>query len=149
GFLGAPIDERVPEGRSTHGKTNESRYRRRRGQPLSNLFVILASTQHDAADSVSLIPPRRGYNFHAILTSIETFDFPNVGFHAGVLKLMNGLDHKSGTKLQIVRLLVSLDSIELGFFGRNQKLEHEQALRFAVDIIGKTFQAGGLALVES
>ena len=61
---------------------------------------------------VSVIRPSLTENAGAVAT-IESFNFPNIGFDPGVLKLVDCLDHQIRANLQIVGLLVPFDLIEL------------------------------------
>ena len=52
-------------------------------------------------------PPRRAAAtiFAQSSRAVESFDFPDVGFDAGVLQLFDGSDHQPGPKLKVVAFL--------------------------------------------
>jgi hypothetical protein len=56
--------------------------------------VVFSAPQDDASDSVTASALCGGDHFLAIFAAVETFDLPDVGFHTGVLQLLDRLHHQ-------------------------------------------------------
>jgi hypothetical protein len=104
-------------------------------------FVVLAARKNDAADLVMAVPTRCGYNFLAVFSTVQSLDFPDIRFNSRVLQLPNCVRHEPGTKLEIIRLPVSLEPVELSLFRWHQEFEHEQAAALAVQVFGQASQS--------
>jgi hypothetical protein len=114
-----PVHEWTPEARPANGETIETRNRSSGRKPFADLPIVLAAAEDDATDSVSASPAGCSHEALAVFMTLEPFDLPHVRLNPGILKLLNGLSHKLGTKLQIVGLLVSFQAIELALLGRD------------------------------
>src|SRR5215831_6360892 len=119
-LLRAPLHKRIPENRSAHRETNETRHGGCGTQPFPHLLVALTAAQNDAAYLIAPAATRCNHYLFAGLTAVEPLDFPHIGLHLRILQFLYGLDHQSRTKLQIVGLLVSFKPIELFLLGRHQ-----------------------------
>src|SRR5262252_2570244 len=148
-LLRPQINERIPETGPAYCKTDKPWDAGRRRQPFAHLLVIFASAQNDATHFIPVAAPRRGHNLLAVLTAVEPLYFPHIRFNPRVLQLINGLDHQSRSKPQVVLFLIPLDPIELRLLRRNQQLEHESAATLGAQVFGQTFQAGSLPTVQS
>src|SRR5215472_2621190 len=126
-LLRAPLHKRIPETRSAHRETDETRHGGCCAQPFPHLLVVLSTAQNDAAYLIAPAATRCSHDLFAVLTAVEPLDFPHIGLHLRILQFLDGLDHQSRTKLQIVGLLVSLEPIELPLLRWHQQLEHETA----------------------
>src|SRR2546422_250087 len=115
-LLGPPCNERIPEHCPAHGEADESWDSGGHLQPVAHLLGILAAAQDDAAYLVATAPARDGDDPLAVLVPVKPFDLPDVGLDLRILKLLDGLDHQPGPKLQVIRLLVSSEPIELDLF---------------------------------
>jgi hypothetical protein len=92
--------------------------------------------------------PRDSHNFLAVFAAVETLDLPGVRLNSRVLELPHCLDHKPQPELQVVRLLVPLEGVELRLLRRHQQLEHERAAAPCVQVFGQAFQAARLSPIE-
>src|SRR5260221_14084169 len=93
-FLRTPRDERVPEAGPPYREADESRHGGRRLKPFMDLVVVFSAPQDNASDSVTTSPSCGGDHLLAIHTQVETFDLPDVRFHAGVLQFLDRLRHQ-------------------------------------------------------
>src|SRR5262245_15468407 len=124
-LLRPQVNEWIPENGPAHGETDEPWNAGRRHQPFLRLLVIFASAQNDTTHFIPVAAPRCGHNPLAVFTAVQPFDLPHIRFNPGVLQLVNGLNHQSGAKVNVVILLISLDPIELRLIRRNQQFKHE------------------------
>src|SRR5713226_4737767 len=148
-LLAAPVDQRIPEAGPTDGKADEARYGRCGRQPFADFPVIFTASQDDAANPVAASTACGGHNLFAVFAPLETFDLPYVRLDASVLQFLDGLRHQLGAQFQIVGLLVSLETFELGLLRRDQQFEHEPAAAFvAVQIFRQALQTYRLASIE-
>ena len=108
-LFGSQINQWIPETGSAYGKADETWHSSRRSQPFVHFFVALSPSEDDAAHIVASVAVGYGHDILAILTSVEPLDLPDVWFHLRILKLLYGLDHQSGTYLQVVSLPVLID----------------------------------------
>jgi hypothetical protein len=122
-----PVNEWTPEARPANGEANEARYCSGGSEPLPDFVIVLAPTEDDAADSVPASAAGSSHNPFAVFLTLEPFDLPHIRLNTRILKLLNGLSHQLGTKLQIVGLLISFQAIDLGLLGWDQQFEHELA----------------------
>src|SRR5215510_15481928 len=135
-LLRPQINEWIPETGPAHRKTDEPRDAGRRHQPFAHLVVIFASAQNNATYFIPVASPRRCHNLLAVLTAVESLDLPHIRFNPRVLQLLNGLNHQSGAKLQVVLLLISLNPIELRLLRRNQQFKHESTATLVAQVLG-------------
>jgi hypothetical protein len=101
-LAGPVIHQRVPEIGPANGETDETPDTGRRGQPLSHLLVVLAATEHNAANLFAAAASGDGDYVLAVLTSVETLDFPNIRFHSRVPQLLDRLNHEFWPEFEIV-----------------------------------------------
>src|SRR5215475_3583410 len=137
-FFAPPGDQRTPESRAADRKADEARHTGRHRKPVSHFLIVLAAAENNATDPVAAGRPRRCYNLLAIVAPIETLNLPQIRFDAGILELMDSLDHQARPHLAIVEPLVALDFVELGFLRRDKELEHESTAALVGEIIGQT-----------
>ena len=93
-----------------------------------------------------MVPASPAGNSHkpfAVFATLEPFDLPNVRLNPRILKFLNGLSHQPRTQLQIVRLTISFQAVELCLLRWNQQFEHESAATpVAVQIFRQALQTG-------
>ena len=125
-FFAPPGNKGIPESRAADRKADEARHTGRNRKPISHLLIVLAAAENDATDPVAAGGPGRRYNLLAIIAPIEALNLPQIRFNAGVLELVDGLDHQARSRLTIVDFLVALELVELRLLRRDKELEHEQ-----------------------
>src|SRR5262249_10272583 len=103
-----PADERLPERRPSDGESDETGDARRGRQPGLDLCLVLAPPENDATDAVAAGSPCRGDHGLAVVRAVEALDLPDVGLDAGVLELVDGVDHVARPPRPVVRPLVTV-----------------------------------------
>src|SRR5215470_16492553 len=146
-FFAPPGDQRIPESRAADRKADEARHTGRHRKPVSHFLIVLAAAENDATDPVAAGRPGRRYNLLAIVAPIETLNLPQIRFDAGVLELVDGLDHQARPHLAIIDLLIALELVELRPLRRHEELEHESTAVLVGEIIGQTLQSSRLSFV--
>src|SRR5262249_6551384 len=142
-----PADERVPERRPADREPDEAGDARGRRQPRLDLRFILAPPEHDATDAGAAGSPCRGDDGVTVLRAVEALDLPDVGFDAGVLELVDRVDHVARPPRPVVRPLVAVQFLELRLLRRHEELEHELPPR-AMEILGEVAEACHLAAIH-
>src|SRR6476661_834501 len=146
-FFAPPGDQRIPKSRTADRKADEARHTGRHREPVSHFLIILAAAENDATDPIAAGRPSRCYNLLAILAPIETLNLPQIRFDAGVLELVDGLNHQARPHLAIIDLLVALKLVELRLLRRHNELEHEPTAVLVGKKIGQTLQSSRLFFV--
>jgi len=118
-LLCSPVYERIPKTRTTYCEANKSWDPGCRRQPLTYFLVVLAAPQDDTADFVAVATASGGDDFLTVLSTVKSLDLPNVWFNSLILQSLDRLNHKAGTKIEIIRFLVSLQTGELRLFCRH------------------------------
>src|SRR5438132_9193361 len=62
-----------------------------RREPGSDLGSVFAAAERDEVNAVATIAARRRDEVDIVLAPVRAFDFPDIGFDAGRLQLMNRL----------------------------------------------------------
>src|SRR5437773_5333174 len=75
----APADERVPEGRTSHGEPDEARDAGCRRQPGLDLRLVRAPSDDDATDAGAAGAPSRRDPRRAVLRPLGALDHPAAG----------------------------------------------------------------------
>ena len=88
------------------------------------MLLVLTPAEHDAAHPDAPIAPRGLGHCHAILTTVEALDLPEVWLDARLLELPNSLDHQRGTPLMVVALAITSHLVQLLWRGGHEQLEH-------------------------
>ena len=149
-LLRTPVNEWIPETGAAHSEADEPGNRRCYSEPFAHLLVVFTTAEDDAAYLIAAPAAGSSHNPLAVFVPVEPFDLPNIRLNLRVLKLLNGLCHQPGAKLQIVGFLVSFELIELGLLRRNQQFEHEPAVtRVGVQIVRQALQTSRLPLVRA
>ena len=102
-----------------------------------NLSVIFAAAEDDATDVVPSASSCGCDDLFAIPPAVETFDLPDIRLDSGILKLLDRLHHKLRTELNVVRLPVPVDPVQLGLLSGHEQLEHEQAAATVMEVVGQ------------
>src|SRR5262249_25123734 len=94
-FFAPPGNQRISESGAADRKADEARRSGRHRKPVSHLLVVLAAAENDATDPSTASRPGRCHNLLAIAAPIETLNLPQIRFNAGVLELVDGLNHQA------------------------------------------------------
>ncbi len=146
-FFGAEVDDGLEEAGAADGEADEAGDFGGGGEPLDDFLFVFSAAEDDAADAVASVAAGGVDDGLAVLLAVETFDFPDVGFDAGVLEGFDGADHEGGAEFEVVAIFVVVDGCELRFFGGDEEFEHEEALGFG-EVVGELLEARGLAGVH-
>src|SRR5580704_12724228 len=139
--------DRFEKSRPADRETSEGRDFCRDPQPFEDLFLILAASQHNAADLGPPVPPGAFGDLHTILFAIQAFDLPDVCLHARVLNLADGSQHEAGPQLAIVDHFVATDLLQLSWLCGDQELEHVQP-PVLMAAVAEPLEAGALPAVK-